>query len=852
MLYTEITDPVTSPLPIYASFHPAASLHLQIRHVTPSSELSHHSTFKPVTSPRPTDPPEESMPLPQTHSRPESKHRSFQLTLLTAFSVLAILIVLSSTLLFTGLFINDTYRQLEENGLRQLIGCRDEFDRVFMQSREINQYLRQNPDFSSYLYSNTPDMLVINRARLTFGQVQYVNPYIYSIVFFNRSFPYDLSNMKTGKTGLDVAALIGSPLSSPLLETDLTLAHSTLSGKPIAGIAPQSTLSIVFGEITPPLKDTADTVGQIGDEAVIVTLDPEEIGKKLLGAMEGITYITDAKGTILFANAEYKAGDMVSSLAYFHRILQSGSLSGSFQTEHEKKEVLVSFTHGVYAGYTLVNIHPSGGFLTLVRSKLLIIGLISIGVILVYVLAGAFLSRRLSSPVKRIKEIIERNGFNDMTRKQGELAFITDVFEKVSRQKYELEAVNADQTVLLKADALRTLLTMTGHPDAAPSVLARCSFDITFRNTIAVCILIDRYRLFEPDRQYVLDNALEKIIPQVLDPSFACACVRVRSGEMAVLLEARNDPPEEKTALIAALDRLRLLMRESFGITLTVAVGGTASEPSACKAAYEAARELANARMTHGLNTTLIRTVVDDIADMSEIYPVEIEQAIQSAIRMGKPALFEHHVDTLLTHLSSFHYQKASSVLIQVVAACIRTFNECLSPDKGYQAIGFDLFTTAFGDMETLQDVKPWLMDVHARFQEKQAEYQLLKNSRQYDLVAKTKAYIEANYRDINLSMDAIAAQNGYTPYYYSKLFKSLAGIGINESIRTFRLDKAKELLIGSTMKAQEISDFVGFANISSFYLAFKKEIGMSPAAYREYIGNIAQNKQEDAGESES
>jgi len=795
------------------------------------------------------DYPEDPMDDTSRRQKSKPKRRSFYFTLLTAFSILAILIVFSTTLLFTGLFINDTYRQLEDNGLRQLSGCRDEFDRIFMQAREINQYLRQNPDFSSYLYSDEPDMIVINRARLTFSQVQYINPYIRSIVFFNRSFPYDLSNLRTGKDGLDVASLIGKTLQKPDMKTELTLAYSTLVGKPMAGINPRTSLSIVFGEMD---ED------RIGEEAVIVTLDPDEIEKKLLGALDGITYAADAGGNILFSNAEYMAGDSVSSQEYFRRILESDSLSGSMHMRIGDEEQSITYTHGLSGGYLLVNVRPTGGFLHLIRGKIMLIGVISIVVILVYLFAGVLLSRRISDPMRRMKEIIERNSVDTVNGQRGELAFMTEVFEQVTRQKHELEEVNADQAARLKTDILRNLLTVPVLADDLQALLARCRCSISFRNLQTVCILIDRYRQFEPDRQYILDNALDRIIPQVLKPSFDCECVRIRPGEMAILLNAseRNktipskgtesmEPCEGGTMteilpatpdrdLIQNLVRLRQLIRGSFGITLTVAVEGLSDGPEACRVAYDAARELANARLTRGLDMILTRSEVEEAANASEKYPIEIEQELLSAIRQGKPVLFENHLDTLLMHLSSFHYQKASSVLIQVVAACIRVFNECLSPEKGYQAIGFDLFTTAFGEMETLQDAKPWLMDVHAGFLERQAEYSLLKSSRQYGLVEKTREYIETHYTDTNLSMDAIAAQNGYTPYYYSKLFKELSGIGINDCIRSVRLEKAKKLLAETTMKTQEISDLVGFANISSFYLSFKKEIGMTPAIYRE------------------
>ena len=97
------------------------------------------------------------------------------------------------------------------------------------------------------------------------------------------------------------------------------------------------------------------------------------------------------------------------------------------------------------------------------------------------------------------------------------------------------------------------------------------------------------------------------------------------------------------------------------------------------------------------------------------------------------------------------------------------------------------------------------------------------------------KEHIRTNYQDVNLSTESIADKAGYAPYYFSKLFRELVGININDFIRQVRLEKAKELLANTSLKAQEIAEMTGFSNISNFYLVFKKDVGLTPAVYREY-----------------
>ena len=108
-------------------------------------------------------------------------------------------------------------------------------------------------------------------------------------------------------------------------------------------------------------------------------------------------------------------------------------------------------------------------------------------------------------------------------------------------------------------------------------------------------------------------------------------------------------------------------------------------------------------------------------------------------------------------------------------------------------------------------------------------EINLLKNNKHYNLVEKIQNNIQQNYSNINLSAESLADTIGYTPYYFSKIFKEITGINVSDYIRQVRINKAKELLGMEENKINEIPNMVGFTNISHFYAVFKKEVGLTP-----------------------
>ena len=57
--------------------------------------------------------------------------------------------------------------------------------------------------------------------------------------------------------------------------------------------------------------------------------------------------------------------------------------------------------------------------------------------------------------------------------------------------------------------------------------------------------------------------------------------------------------------------------------------------------------------------------------------------------------------------------------------------------------------------------------------------------------------------------------------------------MGFNEYISTIRIEYAKELLLTTNQKVNEIAEECGFSSASYFNVVFRKQVGVSPGAYR-------------------
>lgn len=83
------------------------------------------------------------------------------------------------------------------------------------------------------------------------------------------------------------------------------------------------------------------------------------------------------------------------------------------------------------------------------------------------------------------------------------------------------------------------------------------------------------------------------------------------------------------------------------------------------------------------------------------------------------------------------------------------------------------------------------------------------------------------------ISLKEIAAYCGMTPTYFSSLFHTKTGKTFIRWLTDVRIDRAKYLLNESDASVLEISLECGYGNFSHFIKTFRRNVGISPTAYR-------------------
>jgi Transcriptional regulator containing an amidase domain and an AraC-type DNA-binding HTH domain len=97
----------------------------------------------------------------------------------------------------------------------------------------------------------------------------------------------------------------------------------------------------------------------------------------------------------------------------------------------------------------------------------------------------------------------------------------------------------------------------------------------------------------------------------------------------------------------------------------------------------------------------------------------------------------------------------------------------------------------------------------------------------------KARKFIEEHSGE-ELSLSKVAKAVNISANHLSEKFKQVTGVKFVDYIAQIRFEKARDLLLNSTLRISEIAFAVGFQSLSQFNRVFKKIARKSPSLYRD------------------
>ncbi len=99
-------------------------------------------------------------------------------------------------------------------------------------------------------------------------------------------------------------------------------------------------------------------------------------------------------------------------------------------------------------------------------------------------------------------------------------------------------------------------------------------------------------------------------------------------------------------------------------------------------------------------------------------------------------------------------------------------------------------------------------------------------------LVMKIIIFLKENLKN-NLTLETIGKLTNFSPIYCDSVFKKETGKSIISYFLDLKINKAKELILESSLSLKEISTYLSFNDYNYFSRLFKSRVGYSPLQYK-------------------
>lgn len=214
--------------------------------------------------------------------------------------------------------------------------------------------------------------------------------------------------------------------------------------------------------------------------------------------------------------------------------------------------------------------------------------------------------------------------------------------------------------------------------------------------------------------------------------------------------------------------------------------------------------------------------------------PYQHEQKKLGSIRAGNLKLLEECQNEVwpgeIGKLADNPLRQEKNLSIVVISiACRAAIDGGVAPQKAFSMS--DVFISNIERMTQVLPIQAAVVEYEREFA--RAVEQVKHDSEHNRYVERAKEYV-AEHIDESIRVVQIGEALGINENYLTGLFHKYEGITLQHYIRKEKVRQAKELLLYSSYSCSEIAALLCFSTQSHFSSAFKREVGMTPAKYRE------------------
>lgn len=257
-----------------------------------------------------------------------------------------------------------------------------------------------------------------------------------------------------------------------------------------------------------------------------------------------------------------------------------------------------------------------------------------------------------------------------------------------------------------------------------------------------------------------------------------------------------------------------------------IAVGDVTKDIDLLKNSLNSSNKLKKYILTEGTNICLTSEDVTNIKDYKTNFSKEIERLNKIIIEKdgsGAKMFLEGLIDDIALTPKNIY-----DLSIRVVMLIDKISDE-FKVDKKYVKDSLSSNIVELCSESTRDSIKAFL----ASEIEELISVMYSTTKRYSPVVSQIISNIEERYSE-ELSLKTLAYQYNINSSYLGRIFTKEVGMSFSDYLNKVKNTKAKELILETNMKINDIAKAIGYTDTSYFYRKFKKYYGICPSTLRE------------------
>ncbi|MFA9557878.1 AraC family transcriptional regulator [Evansella sp. AB-rgal1] len=635
--------------------------------------------------------------------------------------------------------------------------------------------------------------------------------------------------------------VIFRPRYSVLPEDEYDFYHSILKNhKNISWNRLYHTISESSDDPT-PLVLTHSIPGNSNDPfgSIIVTLDRARVAeliKTLTPYNQGATFLLNGDSRILVS--ENSTGEATFIRKLRDRILEQADSQGSFVFNFGEESYSVSYgtMRRIDSDWTYVSAAPMSAItssIVFISTTIIVISLT--GLVLALILSW-FASKQIYSPVAKLVKVLDTEKWNGATN-EDEFSLIEKQFAELSKESDSLQKRLTTQLPQLKNSFLLQLIQGYLYPYSEKELHDRMQsygWEMKDHSFVVVDIHLSGINeskglLLKQDESLVA-FALSNITEEASEARFKQCSVINFYDLSALLLIVYPTKNEMRDELHEFSEEVMDVLNRVLQMQVTVTISKPADKIKRIPYLFEEVRQGKRYRNFEDENQIIDLQMIEPTNKYNQIhYPFEIEKEILQAIRMGQINESENLIRVFIQELTEKGIKEINirpaitqlfgSIQHEILHSGIHPY-EIFNGRNMFEEVAHIGEPEQMVSWLTEEVISPYITSIEGKV-----------NIEMKQLVEQVCTVIQNRYME-DISLESCADEVATNPYTLSKSFKKVIGVNFIEYLTDIRLDKAKDLLLNTDMKINDIAEQVGYRH-SYFNRIFKKHMGIPPSQYR-------------------